>query len=258
MRRVTSPALGSSTSRRSSPRIPATRSTAGTRCPRSRRWPPGSARSGCPKMTTSSSTTSPGSFAAERAWWVLRWVGLRGPRARRRVAAWVDGGPGPRVGRATAGGSHAAGPAPRGSCRRSTSTGRPPSPSDGVLVDGRAGERYRGEVEPHGPAARPHPRRRERARRLAVRRRADAGRRPSSRRRLAPALAAVPGRPAVAAYCGSGVSAARDVLAFAVLGIDAALFPGSWSAWSNDPDRPAAVGLEPGPSERDETLYKAP
>jgi thiosulfate/3-mercaptopyruvate sulfurtransferase len=48
----------------------------------------------------------------------------------------------------------------------------------------------------------------------------------------------------VAAYCGSGVSAARDVLALAVLGVDAALFPGSWSAWSNDPGRPAAVGPE--------------
>ena len=71
----------------------------------------------------------------------------------------------------------------------------------------------------------------------------DDGRMPADdelRRRLAPALPAVAGRPAVAAYCGSGVSAARDVLALAVLGVDAALFPGSWSAWSNDPDRPAA------------------
>ena len=46
----------------------------------------------------------------------------------------------------------------------------------------------------------------------------------------------------MAAYCGSGVSAARDVLALAVLGVDAALFPGSWSAWSNDPGgRPRSV-----------------
>jgi thiosulfate/3-mercaptopyruvate sulfurtransferase len=50
----------------------------------------------------------------------------------------------------------------------------------------------------------------------------------------------------VAAYCGSGVSAARDVLALAVLGVDAALFPGSWSAWSNDPARSAALGPDPG------------
>jgi thiosulfate/3-mercaptopyruvate sulfurtransferase len=63
---------------------------------------------------------------------------------------------------------------------------------------------------------------------------------------LEPALGTAPdpGTP-VAAYCGSGVSAARDVLALAVLGVDAALFPGSWSAWSNDPQRPAALGAQP-------------
>ena len=64
---------------------------------------------------------------------------------------------------------------------------------------------------------------------------------------LSPALGPVgvdPQTP-VAAYCGSGVSAARDILALAVLGVDASLFPGAWSAWSNDPAarRP---GAQPG------------
>ncbi len=90
----------------------------------------------------------------------------------------------------------------------------------------------------------------------------DDGRMPSDdelRRRLDPALPAVgDDAPAVAAYCGSGVSATRDILALAVLGVDASLFPGAWSAWSNDPARPAALGPEPRPDGRGETLDKSP
>ena len=46
----------------------------------------------------------------------------------------------------------------------------------------------------------------------------------------------------LAAYCGSGVSAAQLVLAGAALDRSIALYPGSWSAWSNDPSRPVATG----------------
>lgn len=53
------------------------------------------------------------------------------------------------------------------------------------------------------------------------------------------------GRP-VGVYCGSGVTAAHEIAALASLGIEAALFGGSWSAWSTDPTRPAATGPEPG------------
>ena len=41
-------------------------------------------------------------------------------------------------------------------------------------------------------------------------------------------------------YCGSGVTAAVAVAALAAAGRDVALFPGSWSQWSNEPGR--AVG----------------
>ncbi len=46
----------------------------------------------------------------------------------------------------------------------------------------------------------------------------------------------------VGVYCGSGVTAAHEILALELAGIPAALYPGSFSAWSNDPDRPVATG----------------
>ncbi len=53
------------------------------------------------------------------------------------------------------------------------------------------------------------------------------------------------GRKPVGVYCGAGMSAAHTVLALAAIGINAAMYPGSWSAWVSDPARPVVFGADP-------------
>jgi thiosulfate/3-mercaptopyruvate sulfurtransferase len=53
------------------------------------------------------------------------------------------------------------------------------------------------------------------------------------------------GRKPVGVYCGAGMSAAHTVLALAAIGIDAAMYPGSWSAWVSEPSRPVVSGAHP-------------
>jgi thiosulfate/3-mercaptopyruvate sulfurtransferase len=187
----------------------------------------------------------PGSSAAERAWWVLRWAGLHARVLDGGLSAWIEAGLPLEV----------AEPAPVRRSQLDLSVGHLPTidvdqaaafPESGVLVDARAAERYRGEMEPIDPRPGHIPG----AVNVPAAELYENGRMPSDdrlRALVAPAMSSpvtrsASGDPAVATYCGSGVSAARDVLALAVLGVDAALFPGSWSAWSNDPQRPAAVG----------------
>ena len=55
----------------------------------------------------------------------------------------------------------------------------------------------------------------------------------------------VDGQRPVGVYCGAGMSAAHTVLALASIGISAAMYPGSWSAWVSDPTRPVVVGAYP-------------
>jgi thiosulfate/3-mercaptopyruvate sulfurtransferase len=44
-------------------------------------------------------------------------------------------------------------------------------------------------------------------------------------------------------YCGSGVTACHALLAMSLVGVpQARLYPGSWSEWSSDPERPIATG----------------
>jgi thiosulfate/3-mercaptopyruvate sulfurtransferase len=114
----------------------------------------------------------------------------------------------------------------------------------GVLLDARAGERYRGESEPIDPRAGHIPG----ARSVPTAGNLDTAGllRPAAELTARFVAAGVePGRQ-VGVYCGSGVTAAHQVAVLAGQGTAAALYPGSWSQWSADPDRPAATGAEPG------------
>lgn len=179
----------------------------------------------------------PGSFAAGRAWWVLRWAGLDVRVLDGGLQAWLAAG----------NELQAEEPPPAQVRPLRLRTGQLPTLDaaavaafDGVLVDVRAPERYRGDVEPidaragHIPGAVNRP----------VTAYWDAAGRLPEDTTLRESLALPDGRP-VAVYCGSGVSAAQVVLALAAVGVEAALFPASWSGWSADPDRPVAVGSEP-------------
>jgi len=118
----------------------------------------------------------------------------------------------------------------------------------GLLLDARAAARYRGEVEPVDPVAGHVPGAVSAPTSANV---GDDGRmlpRAELAARFA-ALGAGSSGAVVGTYCGSGVTAAHQVLALEVAGIEAALWPGSWSEWVADPgrpDRPVTTGADPG------------
>lgn len=174
--------------------------------------------------------------AAARAWWLLRYFGHRDVRVldgglAQWVAAGFPIGTEPSI---VAAGSFTARP----------SLARVLDVDDvldfaqnNILLDARAPERFRGEVEPVDPVAGHIP---------------GAVNRPTTEnvdaagRFLAPEVlngtfgGLVPEGKDVAVYCGSGVTAAHQILALELAGIDAALYPGSWSGWITDPARPRA------------------
>lgn len=112
-----------------------------------------------------------------------------------------------------------------------------------TLIDARAPERYRGDVEPVDPKAGHIPSAINAPAKVAL---------GGDGRFLAPAdlveklqSVAPAGRPVVAS-CGSGVTACHTALALRVAGLpDPLLYPGSFSDWSRS-DLPVAFGSEPG------------
>ncbi|GAB7007838.1 sulfurtransferase [Nocardioides sp. AN3] len=177
-----------------------------------------------------------GNLSAARAWWLLRWAGLPDVRLLDgALPAWTAAGlplatddVTPKPGSVTL----TAGALP-------TITVEEAGDFPGVLLDARAAERFRGEVEPVDPKAGHIPGAVSAPTTATL---ADDGRFRTAEELRAhfDALGAGNGAP-VAVYCGSGVTAAHEIAALAVIGIDAALYAGSWSQWSNL-DLPVATG----------------
>ena len=179
-----------------------------------------------------------------RAWWVLSAAGITGVRILDGgCSAWVaageelaKGAESPAVGDVTLAHTDLY----RGALATLTAEEVATFTESGVLVDARAPERFRGEVEPVDPVAGHIP---------------GAGTAPSTATlgedgtfrdadelRELFASAGADGSAPVGVYCGSGVTAAVDLVALKVAGVDAALFPGSWSQWSSDATNPVATG----------------
>jgi len=178
--------------------------------------------------------------SASRAWWLLRYFGhpdvsvLDGG-----FAAWTAADLAVEEGddRDPAPGDFEALP---GGMRLLDAAGAAAVAQEGVLIDARAPERFRGETEPVDPVAGHIPG----ARNLPAQRTEHPDGTFLSPAELLDVYAAagVAAGVPVAVYCGSGVVATTGVFALGLAGVDAALYAGSWSEWITDPARPIDVG----------------
>lgn len=181
-------------------------------------------------------------LAASRAWWALRRAGLTDVRVLDGAwPAWTAAGGEIETGDVTIaeGDIELSAPGEAGIIGTDDAAAWP---QRGVLLDARAAERFRGETEPIDPVAGHIPG----ARSLPIAQvLTDDGRfLPASEIAAAFDAVGADGETPIAAYCGSGITAAQLALAGALAGRDVSVYPGSWSAWSNTPGRPVATGAE--------------
>jgi thiosulfate/3-mercaptopyruvate sulfurtransferase len=183
------------------------------------------------------------SMAAARAWWLLRYFG------HRRVLV-LDGGFSGwlAAGHAIERGAPSIEPGDfvphAGGMPLLDAAGAAALAGAGVLLDARAPERFRGEVEPIDPVAGHIPGAVNVPSGELLRLEGEFVDAASLRARFE--AAGVRDGVSVGAYCGSGVAAAQEVLALEVAGLGgAALYVGSWSEWIRDPGRPVATGGGP-------------
>ena len=182
------------------------------------------------------------STIAARAWWLLRYFGYDAVRVLDGgFRAWQASQPVSTQDVTPLAGSFRAEPAHMPLLDADGAAGVARS---GVLLDARAPARYRGETEPvdavagHIPGALSAP--------TAENVTAEGFFRPAAELRARFGdLGVHAGDGEVAAYCGSGVTAAHEVLALELAGIRAALYIGSWSNWIADANRPVATGPRP-------------
>lgn len=188
---------------------------------------------------------SGGMFAA-RLWWLMRWVG-------HEAVAVLDGGL-PAWERAGLPQSDAAAKSEAGTIVAGTPLVEVVGPEfvqtnlatrTHLLIDARASERYRGDIEPldraagHIPGSVNH---------FYQHNLESEGRflpghalREQFRALIDPREAS-----SIVHQCGSGVSACHNLLAMELAGLHgSALYPGSWSQWCSDPRRPITVGAAP-------------
>lgn len=172
-----------------------------------------------------------GAFAA-RAWWCLRWLG-------HAAVAVLDGGLGAWSGPL----SRAVPEYPPGDFSIRPSLTRTidadalmtlvSASADPILIDARSRERFDGAEEPIDPIAGHIPG----ARCLPFQDNLDASGRFKPADALAQRFKDLPAD--TVCYCGSGVTAAHNVLALRAAGHpEPILYPGSWSEWITDPSRP--------------------
>ncbi|HAQ59499.1 MAG TPA: sulfurtransferase [Microbacterium sp.] len=183
------------------------------------------------------------SLSAARAWWVLTDAGVADVRILDgALPAWTGAGRAleegdvvPSPGSVTLSSGHLAQVSIDEAAELAAS---------GALLDVRAAERYRGDAEPIDPRAGHIPG----AINVPTTENLDAGGRflPPETLRAQFAKAGVDDASPVAVSCGSGVTASHAFVALTLAGLTPQLYAGSWSQWSNDPDRPVVTGPDPG------------
>jgi thiosulfate/3-mercaptopyruvate sulfurtransferase len=177
---------------------------------------------------------------AARAWWLLRWLGhqdvavLDGGMQAWQAAGYPLSSAAARVAPQP---PYPAGAAAMPSIDAPTlqaQLGRRP------ILDARAPERFRGELEPLDPVAGHIPGAANRLFKNNLQ--ADGRFKPADELRAE--FAALGDSPERWVHqCGSGVTACHNLLAMEHAGLKgSALYPGSWSEWCADPRRPVAVG----------------
>ena len=186
-----------------------------------------------------------GSLAA-RLWWMLDAIGYRAALLDGGLLAWSGAlETGPARGRSAT--PVRPRPWPPGRIGTVDEVAAALRGATKTVLDARAPERYRGEVEPLDPVGGHIP---------GVRNAPWAGnlsasgtfRSPEELRERYAALGVTAGADTIA-HCGSGVTACHDLFAMRLAGLgDARLYVGSWSEWVGDPARPVATGDEPGAS----------
>lgn len=179
------------------------------------------------------------SLSAARAWWTLRWGGIEDVRVLNGgLAAWqASGRPTTTIATVPPLGTVTVRP---GSLRVLEADDAARVAAEGVLLDSRTPERFRGDVEPLDPVA-GHIPGAVNAPMTEQLHHDGTFRSPEVLREYFESKGVRWGVP-VGTTCGSGITAAHTALALHVAGLGADPYIGSWSQWITDPSRPVATG----------------